>query len=160
MTIIDLFGRNRLGEVFTGRTNCMTADGKLCHRRGEGLFCSFWGDPASAITNTTSALIDTDQTDSGWTVGLEGHFYRKVHLERNRPCAIQTNPYATGATGAGGQGSATANPGRVTVGTAGYSSTRNQHLADIIESTPYENGFVAENRGTGFKLMRQELESN
>lgn len=52
------------------------------------------------------------------------------------------------------------NPGRVTVGTAGYSSTRNQHLADIMESTPYENGFVAENRGTGFKLMRQELESN
>ena len=48
----------------------------------------------------------------------------------------------------------------VTVGTTGYSSTRNQHLADIMESAPYENGFVAENRGTGFKLMRQELESN
>lgn len=45
-----------------------------------------------------------------------------------------------------------------TVAQAGYSSTRNQYLADILESTPYEGGFVAENRGTGFKLMRLELE--
>lgn len=47
-----------------------------------------------------------------------------------------------------------------TVGTAGYSSTRNQYLADILESTPYEGGFVAENRGSGFKLMRLELKEN
>ena len=45
-----------------------------------------------------------------------------------------------------------------TVATAGYSSTRNQYLADILESTPYEGGFVAENRGTGFKLMKLEME--
>lgn len=47
-----------------------------------------------------------------------------------------------------------------TIGTSGYSSTRNQHLADILESTPYEGGFVAENRGTGFKLMNLELKNN
>ncbi len=47
-----------------------------------------------------------------------------------------------------------------TVSTAGYSSTRNQYLADILESTPYEGGFVAENRGTGFRLMALELERN
>ncbi len=47
-----------------------------------------------------------------------------------------------------------------TVATAGYSSTRNQYLADILECTPYEGGFVAENRGTGFKLMQHELERN
>ncbi len=45
-----------------------------------------------------------------------------------------------------------------TVAQAGYSSTRNQYLADILESTPYEGGFVAENRGTGFRLMGLELE--
>ncbi len=47
-----------------------------------------------------------------------------------------------------------------TVAEAGYSSTRNQYLADILESTPYDGGFVAENRGTGFKLMKLELENN
>lgn len=47
-----------------------------------------------------------------------------------------------------------------TVATAGYSSTRNQFLADILESTPYEGGFVAENRGTGFRLMERELKEN
>ena len=47
-----------------------------------------------------------------------------------------------------------------TVATAGYSSTRNQYLTDILECTPYEGGFVAENRGTGFKLMQLELERN
>ena len=44
-----------------------------------------------------------------------------------------------------------------TIGEAGYSSTRNEYLADILESTPYEGGFVAGNRGTGYTLMRQEL---
>ena len=44
-----------------------------------------------------------------------------------------------------------------TIGEAGYSSTRNEYLADILESTPFEGGFVAENRGTGYKLMKQEL---
>lgn len=44
-----------------------------------------------------------------------------------------------------------------TVGVAGYSSTRNQHLANILEATPCEGGFVAENRGTGFQLMKREL---
>lgn len=47
-----------------------------------------------------------------------------------------------------------------TVASAGYSSTRNQYLADILESTPYEGGFVAENRGAGFKLMGIELGRN
>ena len=47
-----------------------------------------------------------------------------------------------------------------TIATSGYSSTRNQHLADILESTPYEGGFVAENRGTGFRLMELELKRN
>lgn len=48
----------------------------------------------------------------------------------------------------------------VTVASAGYSSTRNHYLADILESTPYEGSFVAENRGPGFKLMGIELGRN
>ena len=52
-----------------------------------------------------------------------------------------------------------------TIGRLGYSSTRNQYLADLLESTPYEfapyeGSFVAENRGTGFRLMTRALENN
>ena len=51
--------------------------------------------------------------------------------------------------------------GAVTVdslGEAGASSTRNRYLSELLESTPYEGGgFVAENRGTGFQLVEEEL---
>lgn len=51
--------------------------------------------------------------------------------------------------------------GAVTVdslGEVGASSTRNRYLAELLESTPYEGGgFVAENRGTGFQLVEEEL---
>ena len=47
-----------------------------------------------------------------------------------------------------------------TLGHAGYSSTRNQYLSDILESVPSDQGFVAENRGTGFALMQTELKRN
>jgi len=47
-----------------------------------------------------------------------------------------------------------------TLGSAGVSSTRNQHLANLLEATPLENkGYVAENRGTGFQLIESELAS-
>jgi ATP-dependent DNA helicase RecG len=47
-----------------------------------------------------------------------------------------------------------------TITEVGYSSTRNQFLANILESTPYQGGFVAENRGTGFRLIESELARN
>lgn len=51
--------------------------------------------------------------------------------------------------------------GTVTVdnlGEAGISSTRNQYLADILETTPYPGGgYVAENRGSGYQLIKTEL---
>ena len=51
--------------------------------------------------------------------------------------------------------------GAVTVdllGEPGASSTRNQHLSLLLETTPYgDGGYVAENRGTGFQLMGAEL---
>lgn len=46
-----------------------------------------------------------------------------------------------------------------TLGEAGASSTRNQHLSALLETAPFGNGeFVAENRGTGIQLIESELE--
>ena len=44
------------------------------------------------------------------------------------------------------------------LGKTGISSTRNQHLANLLESTPFGDGsFVAENRGTGYQTIESEL---
>lgn len=51
--------------------------------------------------------------------------------------------------------------GTVTVdqlGKTGVSSTRNQHLATLLESTPYpDGGWVVENRGTGYMEIEARL---
>ncbi len=51
--------------------------------------------------------------------------------------------------------------GTVTIdqlGKAGTSSTRNQHLATLLESTPYpDGGWVVENRGTGYQEIEARL---
>lgn len=51
--------------------------------------------------------------------------------------------------------------GTVTIdqlGKAGTSSTRNQHLAVLLESTPYpDGGWVVENRGTGYQEITARL---
>lgn len=46
-----------------------------------------------------------------------------------------------------------------TLGQAGLSSTRNQHLSALLESVRLPGGgLVAENRGTGFAVMEEELQ--
>lgn len=44
------------------------------------------------------------------------------------------------------------------LGSAGLSSTRNQVLSNLLESTPFERGFVAENRGSGYQAILTELQ--
>lgn len=44
-----------------------------------------------------------------------------------------------------------------TLGQLGLSSARNQFLASLLESVPYNDGFLVENRGTGYRLIQDEL---
>jgi ATP-dependent DNA helicase RecG len=43
------------------------------------------------------------------------------------------------------------------LGTAGISATRNQYLSSILAYTPFNDGYVVENKGTGFMMIRSSL---
>ena len=44
------------------------------------------------------------------------------------------------------------------LGKPGYSSTRNQFLLALLESVPYRDGYMVQNRGMGYRIIQQELE--
>lgn len=47
-----------------------------------------------------------------------------------------------------------------TLGTIGISSSRNQFLSNILETTPYPGGgYVVENRGTGYQVIEEQLQA-
>lgn len=47
-----------------------------------------------------------------------------------------------------------------TLGTVGISSSRNQFLSNILETTPYPGGgYVVENRGTGYQVIEEQLQA-
>lgn len=43
------------------------------------------------------------------------------------------------------------------LGREGLSSTRNEYLSRVLTYTPFEDGFIVENKGTGFMTIADEL---
>ena len=43
------------------------------------------------------------------------------------------------------------------LGKEGISSSRNEHLSRLLTCTPFESGYVVENKGTGFMVIESSL---
>ena len=138
---------------------------KPCFVKGKGMYQgsfirSFDGDRKLSPYEINRLLEDkTQPSPAAVREAVCNALMHRDYSELARGTQVQVNLYDNRLeflSPVGLYGTVTA----ATVASAGYSSTRNQYLADILESTPYEGGFVAENRGTGFKLMGIELGRN
>ena len=138
---------------------------KPCFVKGEGMYQgsfirSFDGDRKLSPYEIDRLLEDkTQPSPAAVREAVCNALMHRDYSELARGTQVQVNLYDNRLeflSPGDLYGTVTAAP----VASAGYSSTRNQYLADILESTPYEGGFVAENRGTGFKLMGIELGRN
>lgn len=138
---------------------------KPCFVKGKGMYQgsfirSFDGDRKLSPYEINRLLEDkTQPSPAAVREAVCNALMHRDYSELARGTQVQVNLYDNRLeflSPGGLYGTVTA----ATVASAGYSSTRNQYLADILESTPYEGGFVAENRGTGFKLMGIELGRN
>lgn len=138
---------------------------KPCFVKGKGMYQgsfirSFDGDRKLSPYEINRLLEDkTQPSPAAVREAVCNAIMHRDYSELARGTQVQVNLYDNRLeflSPGGLYGTVTA----ATVASAGYSSTRNQYLADILESTPYEGGFVAENRGTGFKLMGIELGRN
>lgn len=138
---------------------------KPCFVKGKGMYQgsfirSFDGDRKLSPYEINRLLEDkTQPSPAAVREAVCNALMHRDYSELARGTQVQVNLYDNRLeflSPGGLYGTVTA----ATVASAGYSSTRSQYLADILESTPYEGGFVAENRGTGFKLMGIELGRN
>ena len=138
---------------------------KPCFVKGKGMYQgsfirSFDGDRKLSPYEINRLLEDkTQPSPAAVREAVCNAIMHRDYSELARGTQVQVNLYDNRLeflSPGGLYGTVTA----ATVASAGYSSTRNQYLADILESTPYEGGFVAENRGAGFKLMGIELGRN
>ena len=106
-----------------------------------------------------ASTLDEDQPAYPWTAVREALSNALMHrdlspLSRGTAVQVALYPDQLVIVSPGGlYGTTTVE----TLGKVGLSSARNQFLVSLLESVPFQGGFLVENRGTGYRFMLDEL---